>query len=226
MNNARRFAAWIPLEFALIAFWFAADIRHWGHHIVILSKTIDIVLLAWLSLRLRGMRWRDVGLSRPENWRRVVALGIGAGLAMEALELFVTQPLLERIFHKPPDLSSIMSLFGDWKMLLLALALTWTLAAFGEEMAYRGYLLDRMADIFGRSRTGWTAALIVANVVFGLAHYYQGITGMTENFIDGILLTAIYFVAGRNLWAPILAHGVTDSVDSLLIFSGHYPGLH
>ena len=119
-----------------------------------------------------------------------------------------------------------MSLFGDWKMLLLALALTWTLAAFGEEMAYRGYLLDRMADIFGRSRTGWTAALIVANVVFGLAHYYQGITGMTENFIDGILLTAIYFVAGRNLWAPILAHGVTDSVDSLLIFSGHYPGLH
>lgn len=153
-------------------------------------------------------------------------LGICAGVAMEALELFITQPLLEHIFHKPPDLSDVMELFSNWHMLLLALLLTWTLAAFGEEMAYRGYLLNRMADLLGRSRTGWTVAIVAANVVFGLAHYYQGITGMTENFIDGLLLTAVYFAAGRNLWAPILAHGVTDTVDSLLIFSRHYPGLH
>lgn len=221
-----RHRAWIPLEFALIAFWFAADIRHWDHHIVVLSKTIDIVLLAWISLRLRGLRWRDVALRRPENWRRIAMLGICAGVAMEALELFITQPLLEHIFHKPPDLSDVMELFSNWHMLLLALLLTWTLAAFGEEMAYRGYLLNRMADLLGRSRTGWTVAIVAANVVFGLAHYYQGITGMTENFIDGLLLTAVYFAAGRNLWAPILAHGVTDTVDSLLIFSRHYPGLH
>jgi hypothetical protein len=32
-------------------------------------------------------------------------------------------------------------------------------------------------------------------------------------------------VTGRNLVAPIIAHGVTDSLDSILIFTGHYPGL-
>lgn len=218
--------AWALVEFALVAFWFCADIFHWGHHIVLLSKTIDIVLLGWLSLWLRGIGWRGVGLRRPLDWRKAILLGVGAGFAMEALELFITQPLLERVFHKPPDLSSLMELFGNWKMLLLALALTWTLAAFGEEMSYRGYLMNRVADLVGRSRAGWTAALLIVSVVFGLAHYYQGITGVTENSIDGLLLGLIYFAAGRNLWAPIIAHGITDTVDSLLIFTGHYPGMH
>lgn len=119
-----------------------------------------------------------------------------------------------------------MELFGSWKMLALALALTWTLAAFGEEMVYRGYLVNRVTDLVGKNRAGWITSLLLVNIVFGLAHYYQGITGMTENFIDGLLLGLIYFAAGRNLWAPILAHGITDSADSLLIFSGHYPGMH
>jgi hypothetical protein len=217
---------WAFAEFALIAFWFVADILSWGHHIVTLSKTINIFLLAWLSLWLRGIGWRGVGLRRPIDWRKTLLLGIGAGLAMEALELFITQPLLERAFHKPPNLSSIMELFGSWKMLALALALTWTLAAFGEEMVYRGYLMNRVTDLVGKNRAGWVTSLLLVNIVFGLAHYYQGITGMTENFIDGLLLGLIYFAAGRNLWAPILAHGITDSADSLLIFSGHYPGMH
>jgi uncharacterized protein len=218
--------AWAFAEFALVAFWFCADIFRWGHHIVILSKTIDLFLLGWVSLWLRGIGWRGVGLRRPLGWRKALLLGVGAGLAMEALELFITQPLLERIFHKPPDLSSIMELFGNWKMLLLALALTWTLAAFGEEMVYRGYLMNRVTDLVGKSRAGWATALLLVSVVFGLAHYYQGITGITENFIDGLLLGLIYFAAGRNLWAPIVAHGITDSLDSVLIFSGHYPGMH
>ena len=83
---------WAFAEFALIAFWFVADILSWGHHIVTLSKTINIFLLAWLSLWLRGIGWRGVGLRRPIDWRKTLLLGIGAGLAMEALELFITQP--------------------------------------------------------------------------------------------------------------------------------------
>jgi hypothetical protein len=56
--------------------------------------------LGWVSLRLRGMRWADVGCKRPEFWGRAVAMGVAAGAAIESLELFVTQPWLVRITGK------------------------------------------------------------------------------------------------------------------------------
>ena len=62
--------------------------------------------------------------------------------------------------------------------------------------------------------------------MFGLSHFGQGITGVSENFIDGMILGALYLKFGRKLAVPIIAHGVTDTVDFLLIFFHRYPGLH
>lgn len=63
-------------------------------------------------------------------------------------------------------------------------------------------------------------------VTIATPHVYQGATGIVENFIDGALLGILYLGSGRNLWVPIVAHGVTDTLDSLIIFTGHYPGMH
>jgi hypothetical protein len=65
----------IWLEFALFATVYIAD---WKHHII-LSKVPYLFLLGWLSLRLRGMRWRDVGLGLYEGWGRTLLVGILAG---------------------------------------------------------------------------------------------------------------------------------------------------
>jgi hypothetical protein len=99
------------------------------------------------------------------------------------------------------------------------------LAAFGEETVWRGYLLNRVADFFGRSTIGWIAAAILVSLLFGFAHFPQGPTGIIENIIDGAILAAVYFATGKNLWAPIIAHGIQDTVDVLLIYLGVYPGL-
>jgi CAAX protease family protein len=50
-------------------------------------------------------------------------------------------------------------------------------------------------------------------------------TGIAENIIDGAILGLLYLATGRNLLAPIIAHGIQDTVDVLLIYSGHYPGM-
>ena len=62
--------------------------------------------------------------------------------------------------------------------------------------------------------------------MFGLSRFGQGITGVSENFIDGMILGALYLKSGCNLAVPIIAHGVIDTVDFLLIFFHRYPGLH
>jgi len=209
-------------ELTSIAAVFVAD----AYHLILFSKTPYLLALGWLSMRFRGQRWHDIGLSFPSNWRRLLLIGVAAGIAMELLELFATQPLLVALTGKYPDLSDFHSLIGNVRLLLLIVAGSWIIAGVGEELVWRGYILNRVADLLGRGRLGWAMSIGIVSVVFGLAHSYQDWTGIIENSIDGALLALLYIACGRNLIAPIVAHGVTDTVDSLIIFSGHYPGMH
>jgi membrane protease YdiL (CAAX protease family) len=209
----------ILAELALVLAAFAAD----QAGLIVFSKTLYLLVLACLSLWGWGVGWRGVGLTLKGRWPLILALGLLGGAAIEALELFVTQPLLVRLTGEPPDLSDFKALVGNTKYLLLGLALTWTLAAFGEEMVYRGWLMNRLAQLLGGRRPAWIASLALISVLFGFAHGYQGMTGVVENALDGLWLGLIYLAAGRNLMAPVIAHGITDTIDLLLIWSNHYP---
>jgi hypothetical protein len=59
-----------------------------------LSRTPFLVLLAWVSLRLRRMRWRHIGLRRPERWTTAIVWGVAAGIAIEAFANLVTTPMI------------------------------------------------------------------------------------------------------------------------------------
>ena len=110
-------------------------------------------------------------------------------------------------------------------MTLLFIALSWTLAAFGEETAWRGYLMNRVADVGGRTPRAWVSSLVIASTAFGLAHGYQGLTGWVEEGFAGLALGLMYLRTGRNLCVPIIAHGVCDAIDMVLIFVGKMPGM-
>ncbi len=215
---------WIVAELGLVALIYLVDQFHW-HHLIVFSKTPYLFVLGWISLRIRGLRWRDVGLRVYNSWARTLALGILVGALMEALEVFVTQPLLVSWLHHYPDLSDFKDMVGNYKLLLIYLALTWVLAAFGEEMVHRGYLLNRVADLFRETPARWAVSLLITSIVFGFGHFDQGMTGWIENTVNGLLLGGLYLRCGRSLAVPIVAHGVTDTIDFLIIFLGKYPGM-
>lgn len=211
---------WLLLvEFGLVAAIFLAD-RH-----LPVSKTPYLLAVGWLSLWLRRVGWRGVGFSRYRSWPITLGLGAVVGVLMEAFELFVTQPLLVRLTGKQPNFSEFVKLEGNIKWALIGLALLWPLAAFGEEMVFRGYLMNRVADLGKRKRVAWIISLIAVNMLFGLAHRYQGITGIIDEGLMGVLLGLAYLGTGRNLSVPIVAHGMADTIDVVLIFLGHYPGM-
>jgi membrane protease YdiL (CAAX protease family) len=143
------------------------------------------------------------------------------GIALQVLSEFVTEPLFTALTHQPTDISEFNPLVGNVKLLLLYFIVVWTLAAFGEEMTYRGYVLNRAADLAGRRPWAWVAALLFVTVLFGFGHSYQGPTGMLDTGLHGLLLGALYLASGRNLWACIIAHGVSDTIALTMAFLGH-----
>ena len=208
-------------ELLVVAFIFYADALHW----IFFSKTPYLLAFGWLSMRLRRVSWKCVGLTLFRDWKSTLLYGFAAGLFLECFQLFISQPFLVRILHKQPDLELFQSLRGNWKVTLIFIALAWTLAAFGEEMVYRGYLMNRVADFFQRTRAAWIISLVVVHVGFGLAHAYQGITGIIDEGLSGLLLGILYLRTGRNLAVPIVAHGLIDTIDFVLIYAGKYPGM-
>jgi len=211
----------IVAELVVVALIFLADFRH---HIYF-SKTLYLLVFACASLWVRKVNWGSIGLRVYRNWKTTIFLGVVAGLLLEGFELFVSQPLLVKYLRREPDLELFRALTGNLKYTLIFIGLAWTLAAFGEEMVYRGYLMNRVADLMNRGRGAWIVSLIVVHVAFGLAHAYQGITGILDEGLSGLLLGIIYLRTGRNLAVPIIAHGIEDTVDFLLIFFGKYPGM-
>ena len=220
--NDWRLSRWlILLEFILIDLIFLAGSRR----LLPLGVTPYLVLLAWVSLRLRGLRWRDLGLARKSSWTHVLTLGMAAGVGMATFDAFVVTPLLGSLTGRPPDLSAFRSVPGSLGHLLFELAIVWTFAAFGEEMIWRGYLLNRLAGSAKPTRNVWIASLIAVNVAFGLAHSYQGLSGMIDAGLGGLFLGMLYLYTGRNLLVPIVAHGVFDTVGFVAMYLHKYPGM-
>jgi len=198
----------------------------WGSFAPIpFGNTVGLLLLASASLWLRGAGWGDIGMRRPKSWLRVIAWGVALGVAAQVFDVRVTTPLLARISGHAPDLSGFRSLIGNVRQLLFWLAVTWTIAAFGEEMAYRGYILNRAADLFRGTQVAWVFATIVSCACFALGHRYQGIAGMIDIAVSAFIPVIVYLLSGRNLCIPILMHGVGDTIGFVLIFFHRYPGV-
>ena len=181
-----------------------------------------LFLVAWVSLRLRHMRWRDVGLRRPDKWLPTIGLALVIGIGYQALDIFLIAPLLQRLTGESIDLSLFSILRGNLLVLLFFLLVSWTEAAFIEEMYFRGYFFNRLTDLFGRERLGILIALLGSALVFGAAHSYQGITGVVDTAIAGLVLGLLYLLGRGNLWLPILVHGIIDTLGFLIIYAGLY----
>ncbi len=190
-----------------------------------ITQTIFLVPLIWLTLRWRSERWASIGFSWPKQGGRAVLAGAVAGVALELLAVFVTTPWISAYFGVEPDYSELADIRGNLTLLLVFLALSWVIAAFGEEICFRGFLMKRLAQVFGESRAAWIASLVLSSVVFGWGHTEQGISGWIQEGLSGLLLGVLFLAAGRNLVVPIVAHGVSNTIAFVLIYFGRYPGL-
>jgi len=194
-----------------------------GHNIFhILPNEVPILfVLGWISLRWRNGGWKYAGLSRPQSWWKTVALAIIAAAILLLGSELVVEPVAHRIWPEPEHVSNVIqSGASGWRQALASLLIVWTFASFGEELSYRGYLLTRAADAFGKSNLAYWAAMIVVSLLFGFGHYYKGPSGVLDSTYSGLVLGGVLLLSGRNLWTSILAHGIADTVAVFAVFMG------
>jgi len=193
-----------------------------GHNVfrIVPNEVVILLVLGLLSARLRNGGLDAIGIKRPASWGRIVLIALAAAALRIVLSDYVVVPLTGRFWPEPAAPAGVEEITGNLGAALLALLIVWTFAAFGEEVAYRGYLLTRAADLGRGSAAAWWIGMVLVAVLFGYGHYYKGPAGIVDSGMAGLILGAAYLLAGRNLWASILAHGFIDTYAVILVYFG------
>ena len=195
-----------------------------GHNVfhVVPNEVPILVVFAVVSMRLRAgaWAWNTLGLRRPGSWARVVSIAAIAAALRLALGEYVIDPVTAHFWPPAVGPKGVDEITGHLGTFLLYIPLVWGFAAFGEEIAYRGYLLGRTAEAGGKSSAAFWIAVVVTSVLFGYGHYYKGPAGIVDSGIAGVILGSAYLLSGRNLWVTILAHGFIDSFALTLAYLG------
>ena len=163
---------------------------------------------------------RELGLGRPASIVRTIALGVLAGFVMLFFSKLLLTPIAEAITGIPRDLSAFEDVRGDLAVYLGLMPRIWLGAAICEEIVFRAFLIGRLEAAFGgASRIATALAVVLSSALFGLAHTYQGPTGVLITGTLGLIFACVYAYGGRNLWLNIVVHGVYDTLSLGLVLT-------
>lgn len=193
-----------------------------GHNVyhIIPNEVPILFVIGLVSFHLRDGSWTAMGLGRPVSWRRTILIALAAAFMRIALSAILIDPVTAHFWPAAKAPAGMNEITGHVWIALKWLGLVWTFAAFGEEIGYRGYLVNRAADATGRTKIAYWLGVVLVAVLFGYGHYYKGPAGIIDSGMAGLILGAAYLFSGRNLWACILAHGLIDTVGVIAVFLG------
>jgi len=173
-------------------------------------RAVPVLVWVWWS----RTPWREIGYVRPKSWIGGLAVGIVFGTAFKLLMKIIVMPLL--------GAPAVNQAYHDWAG--NPAALPWALfllivgGGFGEETMFRGYMFERWGKLFGTGVGAKTAIVLITSGLFGLAHYsVQGLAGMEQAIITGLVFGTIFAVTGR-LWMLMCAHAAYDVAALAMIY--------
>lgn len=182
----------------------------------LLIPSVVLVLMAVVSLLARHEGPGSLGLRRVPAGPLALRMLVFA-LVWSLVQLGLTMPLANHLSGTHQDLSGFADVEGNLALLVLFLLLSWTLAAFVEELAFRGYLQTRLRDVVGHGRGGTVVAVLVSSLLFGMVHSEQGLIGVVVVTLDAIVFSIVRYHE-RTLWASILAHGFNNTIGFVAFY--------
>ena len=172
--------------------------------------------MAGLSLICRREGLASLGLRRTGQSHLAVKM-LTFAAAWSLVQVALIMPITNHLSGREQDLSGFDNLQGNLALLAALLILSWTLAALGEELAYRGYLQTRMRQLLGNARWAVPVAVLASSMLFGIAHSEQGLVGIIAVTLDAIAFSVVRY-RYKTLWAAVLAHGFNNTIGFIAFF--------
>jgi hypothetical protein len=177
-----------------------------------------LLAIVWWGLRMRGTPLRQIlGLRRtgaPELWMDIaIALGFWFG---SLTLLSIAGSLLRFVHLHPENVRGIVSKLAPASAAELAL---WTAlsisAGICEELIFRGYLQQQFTVLTHRAGLG----IAIAAILFGSAHFYEGVSGVLLIMLYGALFGILAHLR-RSLRPGIFAHAWHDTLSGFVLYFG------
>lgn len=231
--QARARPGWPPLlaflagvsSVTYVAFWTSLVMKRMGiqsralANLRLVSSGLVLVLLTLL-----WVRWEKIPKQRIGMGLRQFPIGIVLGVSIMVLAALMEYFYI-RSFRLPVD--PMIALVGSTRhMNPLSFAVRafcqWVVVAFSEELAFRGYVQNKLLDLLG-GRTGWyrrIGAVGLCSFIFGLCHIpsllatHGPCVEVVANYaahamIGGFVLGLVYDLTG-NLWLPVAIHAFSN----------------
>ncbi|MCG9970524.1 CPBP family intramembrane glutamic endopeptidase [Christiangramia crocea] len=176
-----------------------------------------LIVASW-RMKVRGVSWKDLGLTKPGNlWRTLGISAIIVVLVMISIIIFeIIKDQLPISLTSDSSSESAVSKFGNlkgnWIGFFLVIPLVW-LESMLEELLDRGFLMNWIEKLFSSTRFATAIAVILQAGIFGFRHSYDLSDRSITVGLIGLIMGLAYVSFGRNLWPLIIAHCLLNSIS-------------
>src|SRR5271154_1980351 len=166
-------------------------------------------IVAWIALRSSVFfTWPAVRETTQQRIGSSFAWGFGIAFAVGSLLQVVlvrrSATAREKILRAFRRFAFILPVTPEERAWFALVSVT---AGICEEVLYRGFLIRYLS--YSPWHAGLWIALGISSIAFGMAHGYQGLSGIIGTAMLGAVMVVVFAATG-SLWLPMALHAVID----------------
>ncbi len=197
--------------------------NQFAQQLIVWFANVLMITLVGFGQWLRGLNFRDLGLVLPvwsgKTYLKIVLWSFL--ICIITISSFILGSVVMSVLtgaNAQPDVGNYQYLKDNPGIFVLSLLGVYLVSSFGEELVYRGFLIHRISALLKGVKFGKIYAVVISALIFGLAHYTWGVTGMVQTSFMGLVLGTFHVRFKNKLIVLILAHAYMDT----LLFASIY----
>ena len=181
-------------------------------------NSVATIAVATILLYYRKQTWRDLGLTKPDKYLRMLGIVaitlVGTVITIMFFEIFIRDLFTTNTEAASGSDTRFSEMEGNISFFFSIIFFVW-IESFLEELQDRGFSLNRFESLFSKVPLATVLAVIFQAAIFGFRHSYDLSPRSITTGLIGLVFGIVYVLSGRNLWPLIIAHIILNSMSMI-----------